>query len=332
MTIRRSSHSSVSPEEFHKWLSTLICVLNSVYFVLNMLTLQKLGLGAVQITVAAFAGYCFYTSSNSLYRPWHSYTLLIMLTINILLSIAVMELVAGATYWGLALPFWYYSLFGLRKGFIFSAVIVLSAATVIFFRTDTTVFMPFRTIFNFTLVYCSIWLVCHIYEVQRQKTSEFLHSLALQDDLTDLQNRHALKADFRAFHKNFDSIHMLIIDIDHFKNINDKHGHDIGDSVLIKVADTLIQSIQAEEIYRLGGEEFVILFRNISDEEACRQAEKVRKAIELRIFFSHNEPIKITVSIGISSLRPEHEFTDFLRAADQKLYQAKREGRNRVCA
>tara|TARA_R110001606_G_scaffold356372_1_gene507664 strand:+ start:1762 stop:2652 length:891 start_codon:yes stop_codon:yes gene_type:complete len=296
------------------------------------MVMQKFGIGAVQITVAVFSGYCFYKSSKGLYQPWHSYTLLASLTLSILLSIAIMELVAGATYWGLALPFWYYSLFGLRKGFIFSAVIVLSTATVIFFRTDTNIFMPYRTIFNFTLVYCSIWLVCHVYEVQRQKTSELLHSLALQDDLTDLKNRHALKADFRAFHKNFENMHMLIIDIDHFKNINDKYGHDIGDSVLIKVADTLTQSIQTKEIYRLGGEEFIILLKNISDEEACRQAEKVRKAIELAIFFSHNEPIKLTVSIGISSLRPEHEFTDFLRAADQKLYQAKREGRNRVCA
>ncbi|WP_369920550.1 GGDEF domain-containing protein [Marinomonas polaris] len=332
MSTRRYPHSSVSPEEFHKWLSALICVLNSVYFLLNMIVMQKFGIGAVQFTVAVFGGYCFYKSSKGLYQPWHSHTLLALLTLNILISVAIMGLVAGATYWGLALPFWYYSLFGLRKGFIFSAIIMLSAATVIFYRTDTSVLMPYRTVFNFTLVYCSIWLVCHVYEVQRQKTSEYLHSLALQDDLTDLQNRHALKADFQAFQHSFESMHMLIIDIDHFKNINDKYGHDIGDSVLINVADALMQSIQAKEIYRLGGEEFVILFKNISDEEAFRQAEKVRKAVELGIFFSHNEPIKLTVSIGISSLRPEHEFTDILRAADQKLYQAKREGRNRVCA
>ncbi|NVK72229.1 hypothetical protein C0J08_03870 [Marinomonas sp. CT5] len=331
MSIRQYPHSSVSPEEFHKFLSALICVLNSVYFLLNMITLQKFGLGAVQFSVAVFAGFCLYKSSNGLYRPWHSYTLLISLTINILLSIAVMELVAGATYWGLALPFWYYSLFGLRKGFIFSAIIVLSAAMVIFFRTDTQVFMPYRTIFNFTLVYCSIWLVCHIYEVQRQKTSAFLHTLALQDDLTNLKNRHALKADFRGIYKNFQSIHMLMIDIDHFKSINDKYGHDIGDSVLNKVADLLIKSVQVKEVYRLGGEEFVTLLKNISDEEAYKLAETVRKSIEQETFFSHNEPIKLTVSIGISSLQKEHEFTDFLRTADEKLYQAKHEGRNRVC-
>ena len=331
MNTKRYPHSSTAPEEFHKWLSALICVLNSLYFVLNMLTLQKIGFGAIQIAVAIFAGYCLYASYKNLYRPWHSSTLLILLTVNILLSIFFMELIAGATYWGLALPFWYYSLLGLRKGFIFSAIIIVVAVVAILLRTDINVFMPYRTIFNFAMAYCSIWLVCHIYEVQRQETSAALHSLALKDDLTNLQNRHALKADFRAFNKNSESMHLLIIDIDHFKNINDKYGHDIGDSVLIKVAEALMKAIQTKEIYRLGGEEFVILLKNTSDEEARRQAEQVRKSIELGIFFSHKEPIKLTVSIGISSLQPEHEFTDLLRAADQKLYQAKHEGRNKVC-
>ena len=332
MSTRRYPHSSVSQEEFHKWLSALICILNSVYFLLNMIVMQKLGIGAVQFTVAVFAGYCFYQSSKGLSRPWHSYTLLALLTLNILLSIALMELIAGATYWGLALPFWYYRLFGLRKGFIFSAVIVLLSAAVIFFRTDMNAFMPYRTVFNFTLVYCSIWLVCHVYEVQRQKTSEFLHSLALQDDLTDLQNRHALKADFQAFRENFESMHMLIIDIDHFKNINDKYGHDIGDSVLINVANVLKKCVKSKEIYRLGGEEFVVLYKDINDVETHKQAETIRMAIEENISYNHKEEIKLTVSIGISLLHSEDEFVDFLRAADQKLYQAKREGRNRVCA
>lgn len=331
MTTRHLPQTAVTPASFHKWLSILICVLNSIYFLLNMITMQKLGIGAVQFIVAIFSGYCFYTSSKGLYRPWHSYALLSLLTLNILLSIAIMELVAGATYWGLALPFWYYSLFGLKKGFIFSAVVVLLAAVVIFIRTDTNLFMPFRTVFNFTLVYCSIWLVCHIYEVQNQKTSKFLHSLALQDDLTDLQNRHALKADFRAFHKSFDCLHMLIIDIDHFKNINDKYGHDIGDSVLINVANVLKECVQGKEIYRLGGEEFVVLYKDISNIEAYTKAEEIRIAIEKNVFYSHKEDIKLTVSIGLSSLHPDHEFADFLRAADQKLYQAKHEGRNRVC-
>lgn len=94
---------------------------------------------------------------------------------------------------------------------------------------------------------------------------------------------------------------MLIIDIDHFKNINDKFGHDIGDSVLIKVANEIKQSIQGLSVYRLGGEEFVVLLKGVNGKQAYYQAEIIRKAVEQATFYSHTEEIALTVSIGISS-------------------------------
>lgn len=331
MDTRRYPQTSVPPEVLHKWLSALLCALHSVYFLLNMLLVQKLDLGIIQFCAALFGGYCFYASLKKQYRPWHRYALMAILTFNILLSASMMDLVAGSIFWSLALPIWYYSLFGLKKGFYFSAVVMAVSAAILFTRADTNVFMPYRTLFNFTLVYISIWLVCHIYEVQRQKISSFLHSLALQDALTGVCNRHALKTDFALIHKQFTHLHMLLIDIDRFKNINDKFGHDIGDTVLITVANILSQSMQVKEVYRLGGEEFVILLKNTDHQKAREEAEKIRQAVEQEIFQSHKEDIKLTVSIGISSLQPEQEFNDFLRAADEKLYQAKREGRNKVC-
>ncbi|NLQ18737.1 GGDEF domain-containing protein [Marinomonas sp. M1K-6] len=331
MNAQRYPQTSVSPETLHKWLSALLCVLNSVYFLLNMLLVQKLGLGGIQLISAFFGGYCFFASLKGQYQPWHSYTLMTILSVNILASASIMELVAGAIFWSLALPIWYYSLFGLKKGICFSAVVMVSTATILFLRTDTSLFMPYRTVFNFTLAYLSIWLVCHLYEVQRQKTSAFLHSLALEDALTGIHNRHALKTDFSAIRKKFTRIHMLIIDIDHFKRINDTFGHDIGDAVLINLANVLKQSLNTSDIYRLGGEEFVVLFKEMEDIQAKEWAEKIRQAIEQEIFHSHKEEIKLTVSIGISALQPQQEFTDFLRAADEKLYQAKHEGRNKVC-
>ncbi|AWY02326.1 hypothetical protein A8139_06535 [Marinomonas primoryensis] len=295
-----------------------------------MLLMQKIGLGAVQIIMAAFSGYCFYSSLKERYQPWQSYTLMALLTFNILASASLMEFWAGAIFWSLPLPLWYYNLFGLKKGFYFSIVVAMISAATLYLRTDTTLFMPYRTVFNFTLAYSSVWFMCHIYEVQRQKTSLFLRALALQDALTGAQNRHALKADFSAVRKKAESIHMLIIDVDHFKNINDKFGHDIGDSVLIKVANEIKHSIQGLSVYRLGGEEFVVLLKGISDTQAYEQAEVIRKKIEQATFHSHTDAITLTVSIGISSLQQGQEFTDFLRAADVKLYQAKHEGRNQI--
>jgi diguanylate cyclase (GGDEF)-like protein len=330
MNIKPQLQASVPPEALHKWFSILVCVLHSVYFFLNMLLMQKIGLGAVQFIVAIFSGYCFYSTLKEHYKPWQSYMLMALLTFNILASASLMELWAGAFFWILALPLWYYNLFGLKKGFYFSIIIATLSVTILFLRIDTSLFMPYRTVFNFTLAYSSVWLMCHIYEVQRQKTSLFLRSLALQDALTGVKNRHALKADFSTVRKEAESLHMLIIDIDHFKNINDKFGHDIGDSVLIKAANVLRQSIQGLNIYRLGGEEFVALLKGVNDKQAYYQAEIIRKAVEQATFYSHTEEIALTVSIGISSLQAEQEFTDFLRAADVKLYQAKHEGRNQV--
>jgi len=330
MSARQQPKTSVPPEALHKWLSALACVLHSVYFLLNMLLLQKIELGAVQVIVILFSGFCFYSSQKDHYQPWHSYTLMALLTFNILASVSLMELWAGAIFWSIALPPWYYNLFGFKKGFYFSAVVAVLSATILFLRTDTSLFMPYRTIFNFILAYSSLWIICHIYEAQRQKTNLLLHSLALQDALTGVQNRHSLKADFRALHKKTGSVHMLIIDIDHFKNINDKFGHDIGDSVLIKVAKVIRHALEGKSVYRLGGEEFVVLLKEVNDTQAYEQAEAIRKAIEDETFHSHTQEIKLTVSIGISSLQPQQEFTDFLRAADEKLYQAKHEGRNQV--
>ncbi len=100
--------------------------------------------------------------------------------------------------------------------------------------------------------------------------------------------------------------------------------------MLIKVANEIKQSIQGLSVYRLGGEEFVVLLKGVNGKQAYYQAEIIRKVVEQATFYSHTEEIALTVSIGISSLQAEQEFTDFLRAADVKLYQAKHEGRNQV--
>ena len=331
MSTRRQPHTSVPPEVLHKWLSALACALHCLYFVLNLCLVQKMGLAAIQFIVIIFSAYCFLTSLKEYYKPWKSYVLMTLLTCNILASVSVMELWAGAIFWSIALPPWYYNLFGFKRGFYCSAVVAVLSAAILFLRTDTSLFMPYRTVFNFVLAYSSVWLICHIYEAQRQKTTLLLHSLALQDALTGVQNRHSLKEDFSALHNKVEKVHMLIIDIDHFKNINDKFGHDIGDSVLIKVAHVITHAVENKNVYRLGGEEFVVLLKGLSNTEVYDQAETIRKAIEGEIFHSHTEEIKLTVSIGVNALEPKQAFTDFLRAADMKLYQAKHQGRNQVC-
>lgn len=155
--------------------------------------------------------------------------------------------------------------------------------------------------------------------------------MAMSDALTGVKNRHALERDFLSLEESPERIHMLLIDIDHFKKINDRFGHGVGDQILIEVAERL--SIYAEEgsIYRLGGEEFILLFRDQSDSQIKYQAESLRQSIEEAIFHNHDLRIRLTISIGITRFLPGQALNELLLSADKKLYQAKFTGRNTVC-
>ncbi len=121
----------------------------------------------------------------------------------------------------------------------------------------------------------------------------------------------------------------MIIDLDHFKNINDTHGHTAGDKVLAKTSAMLKDTCrEADMVARVGGEEFVIIMVNSGVEQAAKQAEELRKRIE------GLKPggIPVTASIGVTArpLGKDVKFDDLFKAADRAVYEAKNQGRNRV--
>ncbi|MCZ2722541.1 GGDEF domain-containing protein [Marinomonas sp. 15G1-11] len=319
------------PKTLHKWLSGLVCGLHCFYFVLNMIFMQQMNLGAVQLLVACCSFYFFWVALKNRHYAWHRYMLMLLLTCNILASALIMGLKAGSIFWSFALPLWYYLLFGMKQGAVFTAIVAILFMVVLLVNPDAEMIRPYRTVLNFVLAYLSIWLVCHMYEIQRKKSHDILQRMALQDGLTGVQNRHALKADFNRINKQIGSTFMLLIDIDHFKRINDTFGHDVGDNVLIEVSNLIRNHVPSNNIYRLGGEEFVVLMENSHKDDAYRCAESVRALIENYSFYQKETNIDLTISIGIAPLSVGQDFTDFLRAADEKLYQAKNEGRNLVC-
>jgi len=159
-----------------------------------------------------------------------------------------------------------------------------------------------------------------------------LQNMAMHDQLTGLFNRYFLLA--AASHKVSKSkrhnypLSVLMMDIDHFKSINDNHGHAVGDDVLKAVADCLsIEKRKEDVLARFGGEEFVLLLDHCDVVQAEIKAEKLRAAIETL----QPAGLKITVSIGVAQLNlQETEFTEPLKRADDALYIAKEQGRNRV--
>lgn len=164
-------------------------------------------------------------------------------------------------------------------------------------------------------------------EEQRQK--------ALIDPLTGLPNRAAwseqVEREMLAWQENGGHLAMAILDLDHFKRINDSYGHLAGDKVLKIVADQLRKRLRPRDfIARFGGEEFVLLLAQTSPTVAAQVAEVLRAAIEACPFHFKGERVVITASIGLSAFRSGERGDQVLKRADAALYRAKDLGRNRV--
>lgn len=162
-----------------------------------------------------------------------------------------------------------------------------------------------------------------------------LYGLANIDTLTKIKNRRSFfmqseKLLTKSIEKNLDFT-VMMIDIDHFKKVNDSYGHSIGDKVLIEFCQTVNRIIDNTAIFgRLGGEEFAITFYNQPFEKVETTAEAIRKACEESIINIENKSIRFTVSIGISSKDNLDSIDEILNHADSFLYKAKESGRNRI--
>jgi diguanylate cyclase (GGDEF)-like protein len=161
-----------------------------------------------------------------------------------------------------------------------------------------------------------------------------LEEMATRDFLTGLYNRRYFFATGRALCANADRKHIEVrvamLDIDHFKRINDTHGHDAGDKVLQVVAKTIEQRFRRSDVVaRLGGEEFAVLCSEMELREVARIFDELRRTIEELRIEVEGVRIPVTISIGVS-LGPGGELERLLDHADQLLYQAKNTGRNRV--
>lgn len=164
-----------------------------------------------------------------------------------------------------------------------------------------------------------------------------LEHAALTDGLTGMQNRRffdeALREYLAAFGRIDRPIGLMIIDLDHFKAINDTHGHDVGDKVLKEVARCLRELTRFHDVVaRLGGEEFAIVAVNMDESGLITFAERIRKAVSSLAVTNGNIRLRVTASVGLAVWNGKEPADDLYRRADQRLYQAKGLGRNRVCA
>ncbi len=171
----------------------------------------------------------------------------------------------------------------------------------------------------------------------RRETVESLVKAATSDPLTGVANRRALyeaaDIELARYARKPRDIALLLIDIDLFKQVNDTHGHPVGDEVIRNLAAVLLRSVRSiDTVARIGGEEFAVMLPSTGQAMAVRVAERIRANVAAQRIVAGATEIEYRVSVGVAFVSPEMRgIDDLIMAADLALYDAKRQGRNRVC-
>ena len=166
--------------------------------------------------------------------------------------------------------------------------------------------------------------------------ADYFKTLSQTDPLTGLLNRRAfldlLKSRKRdKFSGGRESDALLVVDLDHFKRINDRHGHEAGDAILKQVADLFRANLRGEDVIaRFGGEEFAIALSHLRLAETKKVAHRLRLAVEDNVFLYEEHQISMTISVGLVHYGRGQKLETALRQADLLTYQSKKDGRNRV--
>ena len=243
----------------------------------------------------------------------------------------------GVTIWLAIVPFICFLFLGQRLG------VITSLATSLFFvitLINCFIFFPEKGFNLIGIASTAGALVCSTalawaYTDNRTKMITLLTEQATTDSLTSLFNRRGLMSSFEFFialyKRNKQSLCVLILDLDNFKLVNDNFGHDIGDNVIVSCANILKDQLRiTDTIARLGGEEYIVLLSDTTLEEAEYLASRIKDTIEKTTFNLLNDSgLKITASIGITCATEDKiSFESLYKAADEALYEAKRNGRN----
>ena len=178
-------------------------------------------------------------------------------------------------------------------------------------------------------------LCCLIYPLKNATLYHQALKMAYTDPLTQTNNRasfnDAVKREMSLAVRHTRSLSIIVLDLDHFKAINDHHGHQCGDITLTAVAQWIKESLRSSDvIFRIGGEEFAVLLSDTDLAGAELLAERIRNAIEFNTLTHDKATIKITASLGASTLRADDTVDTFIKRAVEAMCKAKKNGRNQV--
>lgn len=243
----------------------------------------------------------------------------------------------SAFVWVLVMPVLAYLLLGKRAGLLLSVPFMLAGGVVYYLHLGQ-VDSAYRVIDLLNMMLCGVLMLAfiHLYEIRREEAEQRLVAMAQSDFLTGLANRSnfqsTLARTIAECERSGSGFALVIMDIDHFKLVNDTLGHDAGDLVLKDIALSLEERLRGTDfVARLGGEEFGLILRDVKSAGAYELMEELRQRIADRELVYGDARVRVTASFGIAHW-PEHgrQAETLFRVADRCLYNGKSAGRNRV--
>ena len=232
----------------------------------------------------------------------------------------------SGTYWCYSTLILYYFMMSEREAWISNIIFALVNVPLVWYLFEAHEAIRFTVTFSLLSAYSAIFL--HIVAKQYRDQQK----MAITDKLTGLYNRTLLKDSLeQAIHqanRTNTAYTLIIMDVDHFKKINDELGHETGDHVLIELGVFLKNFLRdSDKAFRIGGEEFLVLLYNTDEANGIDTAEKIRKGIE-NLSLIPGRPV--TVSIGVAGLNSLRDWKKWMKTCDMNLYEAKNNGRNRI--
>lgn len=200
--------------------------------------------------------------------------------------------------------------------------------------------LPFKLVLLNSLAFVMVFSFIldrsrRLHATRLREMAEIFEHAATHDALTELFNRREgtdrLATEYERFRRTGIPFSVILVDIDHFKNINDTLGHDTGDVVIRGVADRLVAgSRKIDSVIRWGGEEFLLILPGADKQQARGAAERMREELTATPIVAGERPLEITCSFGVAQIREGEAIQNLLQRADDRLYHAKTTGRNRI--
>ncbi|KJY83154.1 diguanylate cyclase [Vibrio galatheae] len=253
----------------------------------------------------------------------------VVLTFLICFGTYVSRIESSLYLWAVALPTVFYLALGLRVGFYWSLSCMLLELVALHFALQETVLVRSAVLLNFVLAYIFVWTISHVYEDSRVKGVDRLNALAHQDALTGAQNRLSLVTAFKQSPAQLEGSYLFTLDIDDFKSINDNYGHAAGDEVLKEVVYRLSQVVSRQHIYRMGGEEFVVVLtaERVDEVGAITLVKQLQSRVMKTPIRFEDIDISVTFSGGLEQFTQQAGLDKTLSRADNGLYLAKKSGK-----